>query len=174
MYPAAVAAAAKCGTIPTCQRTVTMVSDKTAYLWVQTKDGVTYAITAAIAGIAAGALGEWAAGLVSDIAGKDAALPGKPGDVVYTTAPPPSNGDEGKYGPEIPVVPAVPVGPIVVPGQENNGPSGGTTTTSPLPEEPGPGLIFQHGEGVANGIKIVEQHGSIYEFSVPGKMGTSR
>lgn len=53
----------------------------------------------------------------------------------------------------------------------NNGPSGGTTTTSPLPEEPGPGLIFQYGEGVANGIKIVEQHGSIYEFSVPGKNG---
>ncbi|WP_162253555.1 hemagglutinin repeat-containing protein [Achromobacter sp. Root565] len=144
-YPVAAAAAAKCATMTSCQRVVTVVSERTATLWMQTKDGVTYVASAAITGIAAGALGPWAAELVSDIAGKDAALPGKSGDVVYVNALPPSVGDEGRYGPEIPVVPGRPVEPIAVPGQENNGPIGGTTISSPLPDEEGPVLIYSQG-----------------------------
>lgn len=35
-------------------------------------------------------------------------------------------------------------------GQENNGPAGGTTTTSPLPEEKEPGLIFSQGITLEN------------------------
>lgn len=82
LAPVAAAAAAKCATTTSCQRVVTVVSERSATLWMQTKDGVTYVVTAAVTGIAAGALGPWAAELVSDIAGKDAALPGKSGSVV--------------------------------------------------------------------------------------------
>ncbi|MFJ3464517.1 hemagglutinin repeat-containing protein [Achromobacter spanius] len=145
--PAASAAATKCATTPSCQRAVTFVSDKTLNVLIQTKDGVTYAASAVVTGITSSALWAWASNLVGDVAEKESALPGKPGDLVHVTVPPPSTGDEGKYGSEIPVVPSKPTGPIAVPGQPNNGPSGGTSTISPLPEERGPELIYNEGGG---------------------------
>ncbi|WP_313701073.1 hemagglutinin repeat-containing protein [Achromobacter sp.] len=162
LAPVAAAAAAKCATTTSCQRVVTVVSEKSTTLWMQTKDGVTYVVTAAMSGIAAGALGPWAAELVSDIAGKEAALPGKPGSVVHLTALPPSIGDEGRYGPEIPVVPGRPVEPIAVPGQENNGPIGGTTISSPLPDEEGPVLIYSQGlpPGKISDVPIYDPSGA--------------
>lgn len=46
-----------------------------------------------------------------------------------------------------------------IPGQENNGPSGGMTTTSPLPDEQGPGLIFSDGGGISKGGKLTVGEG---------------
>lgn len=74
-------------------------------------------------------------------------LPGRPGDPIPPVGLPPSDGIgkipetqlPGQSG-QIPNVGGVP-------GQENNGPAGGTTTTSPLPEEQGLGLIFNEGAG---------------------------
>ncbi|MDH0685178.1 hemagglutinin repeat-containing protein [Achromobacter animicus] len=139
LAPVAAAAAAKCATTTSCQRVVTVVSEKSTTLWMQTKDGVTYVVTAAVSGIAAGALGPWAAELVSDIAGKEAALPGKPGSVVHVTALPPSIPDEGKYGPEIPVLPADPEKPAVIPGRdrlEEGGELVNTPNDGPIVVEP--------------------------------------
>jgi len=139
LAPVAAAAAAKCATTTSCQRVVTVVSEKSTTLWMQTKDGVTYVVTAAMSGIAAGALGPWAAELVSDIAGKEAALPGKAGSVVHVTALPPSIPDEGKYGPEIPVLPADPAKPVVIPGRdrlEEGGELVNTPNDGPIIVEP--------------------------------------
>ncbi len=59
--PAVAAAEAKCATPPSCQRAVTYVSDKSAYVWVQTKEGITYVGTAVLAGITSSGLWRWAA-----------------------------------------------------------------------------------------------------------------
>lgn len=53
-------------------------------------------------------------------------LPGKPGDVVHVTTLPPSTSDEGKYGPEIPVLLGEPVKPTTIPGQGEGGDGGET------------------------------------------------
>ncbi|MNQ78953.1 hypothetical protein D3C85_938790 [compost metagenome] len=84
--------------------------------------------------------------------GRETALPGKPGEVVRVDTPPPLPSEKETFGSEIPSWPGDAVGPIAVPGQENNGPSGGTTTTTPLPEEQGAGLIFNVGKGVPPSI----------------------
>jgi filamentous hemagglutinin len=144
--PAVGAAATKCATTPSCQRAVTYVSDKTVYVAVQMKDGAIYVGTAALVGITAAsdAVGNWVSEFVGSAVGRETALPGKPGEVVRVDTPPPLPSEKETFGSEIPVWPGDAVGPIAVPGQENNGPSGGTTTTTPLPEEQGPGLIFNN------------------------------
>ncbi|MGE8567060.1 MAG: hemagglutinin repeat-containing protein [Achromobacter sp.] len=157
--PAVGAAAAKCATTPSCQRAVTYVLDKTVYVAVQMKDGAIYVGTAALVGITAAsdAVGNWVSEFVGSAVGRETALPGKPGEVVRVDTPPPLPSEKETFGSEIPVWPGDAVGPIAVPGQENNGPSKGTTTTTPLPEEQGPGLIFNQGEITTSaGVVIVD------------------
>ncbi|SIT29110.1 hemagglutinin repeat-containing protein [Achromobacter sp. MFA1 R4] len=71
-------------------------------------------------------------------------LPGKPGEPIPPEAIPPGSGVGNLPDTQLPGqsghVPDV----GGVPGQENNGPVGGTIITSPLPEEQGPGLLFKH------------------------------
>lgn len=81
--------------------------------------------------------------VTSFIAGEmPASVPGQPGEAV-----PPIGIPLGGVGdiPEthLPGRPAQSPDVGGVPAQENDGPSGGTTTTSPLPEEQSPGLIFK-------------------------------
>ncbi|MHC3908037.1 hypothetical protein ACMZ4X_01253 [Achromobacter marplatensis] len=151
--PAVSAAAAKCATTPSCQRAVTYVSDKTVYVAVQMKDGAIYVGTAALVGIAAAsdAVGNWVSEFVGDTVERETALPGKPGEVVRVDAPPPLPSEKETFGSEIPVWPGEAIGPIAVPGQENNGPLGETTTTTPLPEEQGAGLVFKEDGSATNG-----------------------
>lgn len=78
-------------------------------------------------------------------------IPGKPGDPVPPVGVPPGGGVgtvpdtqlPGKSG-DVPEIGGVP-------GQENKGPSGRTTTVTPMPDKIGPGLIFSEGEGEAIG-----------------------
>jgi hypothetical protein len=132
-----------------CDWAVTYVSDKIVYVAVQMKDGAIYVGTAALVGVTAAsdAVGDWVSEFVGSAVGSETALLGKPGEVVRVDTPPPLPSEKETFGSEIPSWPGDAVGPIAVPGQENNGPSGGTTTTTPLPEEQGPGLIFNEGEG---------------------------
>ena len=152
--PAVGVAARACAAMRICDRAVTYVSDKIVYVAVQMKDGAIYVGTAALVGVTAAsdAVGEWVSEFVGSAVGSETALPGKPGEVVHVTAPPPLPSEKETFGSEIPVWPGEPVGPIAVPGQENNGPSGGTTTTTPLPEEQGSGLIFSESKGVPPSI----------------------
>ncbi|MNV31736.1 hypothetical protein D3C71_1230560 [compost metagenome] len=157
--PAVGAAVTKCATTPSCQRTVTYVSDKTVYVAVQMKDGAIYVGTAALVGITAASdvVGNWVSQFVGGIVGSDTTLPGKPGEVVHVVTPPPLPSEKEVFGSEIPVWPGEPVGSIGVPGQENNGPAGGSTTATPLPEEQRPGLIFnQHEITTTVGTVIVD------------------
>ncbi len=83
--------------------------------------------------------------------GEPQSIPGKPGDPVPPVGVPPGGGVgtvpdtqlPGKSG-DVPEIGGVP-------GQENKGPSGGTTTVTPMPDKIGPGLIFSEGEGEAIG-----------------------
>ncbi len=166
LIPVVAAAASKCATNTSCQRATAYVADKTVYIAVQMKDGAIYVGTAALVGISAASdtVGTWASNFIGIVSGKDTTLPGKPGEVVHVTTPPPLPSEKDVFGSEIPVWPGEPVKPIAVPGQENNGPSGGTTTTSPLPEQSGPGLIFNEGNGANSGIggKPIEFDGQFY------------
>ncbi|MFY0480916.1 hypothetical protein [Achromobacter marplatensis] len=128
------------------------MSDKTVYVAVQMKDGAIYVGTAALVGIAAAsdAVGNWVSEFVGNTVERETALPGKPGEVVRVDTLPPLPSEKETLGSEIPSWPGDAVGPIAVPGQENNGPSGGTTTTTPLPDEQGPGLIFSNGPDATN------------------------
>ncbi|MGE8453749.1 MAG: hypothetical protein ACN6OP_24705, partial [Pseudomonadales bacterium] len=147
--PAVGVAARACAAMRICDRAVTYVSDKIVYVAVQMKDGAIYVGTAALVGVTAAsdAVGEWVSEFVGSAVGSETALPGKPGEVVHVTAPPPLPSEKETFGSEIPVWPGEPVGPIAVPGHENKGPSGGTTTTTPLPDEHGPELIYNEGGG---------------------------
>ncbi|WEX94598.1 hemagglutinin repeat-containing protein [Achromobacter sp. SS2-2022] len=155
--PAVSAAAAKCATTPSCQRAVTYVSDKTVYVAVQMKDGAIYVGTAALVGITAAsdAVGNWVSEFVGSAVGRETALPGKPGEVVRVDTPPPMPSEKETFGSEIPSWPGEPVGSIGVPGQENNGPSGGATMISPIPGAAQSTIIFQQGHGQRIGTPYV-------------------
>ncbi|WP_226846267.1 hemagglutinin repeat-containing protein [Achromobacter sp. 77] len=93
-------------------------------------------------------------------------LPGRPGEPIPPVGLPPSDGIgkipetqlPGQSG-QIPNVGGVP-------GQENNGPTGGTTTTSPLPDEQGPGLIFN--EGASGEISALQQTKDLFNENTLG------
>lgn len=125
--PAVGVAARACASMRICDRAVTYVSDKVVYVAVQMKDGAIYVGTAALVGVTAAsdAVGDWVSEFVGSAVGSEAALPSKPGEVVHVSAPPPLPSEKETFGSEIPVWPGESVGPIAVPGQENNGPSGG-------------------------------------------------
>ena len=149
--PAVGLAARACASMRICDRAVTYVSDKVVYVAVQMKDGAIYVGTAALVGVAAAsdAVGDWVSEFVGSAVGSETALPGKPGEVVHVSAPPPLPSEKETFGSEIPVWPGDAVGPIAVPGQENNGPSGGTTTTTPLPGEQGLQIILNSADNTA-------------------------
>ncbi|MGH8815605.1 MAG: hemagglutinin repeat-containing protein [Achromobacter pestifer] len=69
-------------------------------------------------------------------------LPGRPGEPIPPVGVPPGGGAGGLPDTQLPGKSGEAPDVGGVPGQENNGPAGGSTTTTPLPEEQGPGLIF--------------------------------
>ena len=131
--PAVGAAAGKCATTPNCQRAVMYVSDKTAYVVVQMKDGAIYVGTAALVGITAAsdAVGNWVSEFVDSAAGRETALPGKPGEVVRVDTLPPLPSEKETLGLEIPVWPGEPAESIAVPGSGEGDVDNGATISTP-------------------------------------------
>ncbi|WP_175214079.1 hemagglutinin repeat-containing protein [Achromobacter aegrifaciens] len=86
--------------------------------------------------------------------GEPQSIPGKPGDPVPPVGVPPGGGGTvpdtqlpGKSG-DVPEIGGVP-------GQENKGPAGGTTTITPIPSTAEATVIFQHGDGQRTGRPYV-------------------
>ncbi|WP_278488448.1 colicin E5-related ribonuclease, partial [Achromobacter insolitus] len=82
--------------------------------------------------------------------GEPQSIPGKPGEPVPPVGVPPGGGAgtapdtqlPGKSG-DVPEIGGVP-------GQENKGAAGGVTTTTPIEDDQGPGLIFNQQEIITN------------------------
>ncbi|MDF3847998.1 hemagglutinin repeat-containing protein [Achromobacter denitrificans] len=182
LIPVVAAAASKCATNTSCQRATAYVADKTVYIAVQMKDGAIYVGTAALVGISAASdtVGTWASNFIGIVSGKDTTLPGKPGEVVHVTTPPPLPSEKDVFGSEIPVWPGEPVKPIAVPGQENNGPISGTTTVSPMPEQQGPQIVLNSAAtaydrvyGNRTSVENVTSRGTIIENVPNSDAGTA-
>jgi filamentous hemagglutinin len=88
-------------------------------------------------------------------------LPGRPGEPIPPVGVPPGGGVGGLPDTQLPGKSGEAPDVGGVPGQENNGPAGGSTTTTPLPEEQGAGLIFNQQEITT----------SIGQILVDGKIG---
>lgn len=73
-------------------------------------------------------------------------IPGKPGDPVPPVGVPPGGGVGTVPDTQLPGKSGDVPESGGVPGQENKGPWVGVTTTTPLPDEPGPWLIFDKGD----------------------------
>ncbi|WP_312428748.1 hemagglutinin repeat-containing protein [Achromobacter sp.] len=74
-------------------------------------------------------------------------LPGRPGDPVPPVGVPPSGGVGNTPDTQLPGQSGQVPNVGGVPGQENNGPIGGTTTTSPISTSGSPTIIFNYGSG---------------------------
>lgn len=73
-------------------------------------------------------------------------VPGKPGVPMPPAGVPPSEGVGNLPDTQLPGQSVDVPQPGGTPGQENMGPADGMITTSPMPEEQGPGLIFNRGQ----------------------------
>ncbi|MDH0093470.1 hemagglutinin repeat-containing protein [Achromobacter mucicolens] len=74
-------------------------------------------------------------------------LPGRPGDPIPPVGLPPSDGIGTIPETQLPGQPGQAPNVAGVPGQENNGPIGGTTTTSPISTPGSATIIFNYGDG---------------------------
>lgn len=168
--PAVGVAARTCAAMRICDRAVTYVSDKVVYVAVQMKDGAIYVGTAALVGVAAAsdAVGDWVSEFVGSAVGSETALPGKPGEVVHVSAPPPLPSEKETFGSEIPVWPGESVQTGGTPGYEGDTAQHVGGSVMPLPEQLTPTVIFNVGqvdkaiENVIKGMSNTTGRGSEY------------